>query len=204
MKLIYIVLGILVVAAVAVIVWKLFQKTNSSPHVQQVNISTSDDSQSESPYFGLRSMALDTPANQFGIENNATNPVVYGVVMDWNVGKGVITFAAFSSGDASMYTSSGGGVIGGGGNEQVRDSAKGFVSKGREFVAKARKSDDSTVPGENGVKFFILTTQGRFVASERLENFDDGSSEWLELFVEANKLITELRKVSEEPRNEDR
>ncbi len=118
--------------------------------------------------------------------------------MDWNVGKGILTFASFSSGDASMYTSSGGGMIGGVGHDKVRVAAKGLVRKAQEYVAKAHRSDDIATPSEDGIKFFILTTQGRFVANEELENFDDGTSEWLELFVEANKLIAELRTVSEE------
>ena len=58
--------------------------------------------------------------------------------------------------------------------------------------------DDTSLPNFNCVRFFILTNQGRFVADEKLENFDNGSSKWLELFIEANVVISELREMSED------
>lgn len=137
-------------------------------------------------------------ADQFGVKSTTRRPIPYGVVVDWNVGRGVITFTAFSSGDASMYTSAGGAMIGGVGHESVKDAAQSLVRKSAEYVPKTVRSDDVQSPSENNVRFFILTNQGRFVAEEDIENFDNGSSELLELFVEANKLIAELRVLDEQ------
>ena len=150
----------------------------------------------EDSYLDIRSMALTMPAGQFEIDaSSELEP--YGVVLDWNVGKGVATFTAFKSGDASMYTSTGGGIIGGVGHDNVKLAAQSLVRKSKNFINNAKKTDDISVARNGTVKFFFLTTNGRFVSEETLNNLDNGSSEWLELFIEANKLITELRAVGE-------
>ena len=199
MKPVYFFLGIVAATALVILVWKLF-RTNDSVQLTGSNIDDSSDrvAERENPYLEIRSMALNFPASQVDIEKNANNPIVYGVVMDWNVGPGVATFVGYSSGDASMYTSSGGGIIGGYAHESVAKAAKALVQKAAEFMPKAEKSEDTTTPTANKVKFFLLTTEGRFVAEEELEDFDNGTSELLELFVEANKLIGELRALDEQ------
>lgn len=141
-------------------------------------------------------MALNMPAGQFGIDASSEF-VLYGVVLDWNVGEGVATFIAFKSGDASMYTSTGGGIIGGVGHDNVKLAAQSLVRRSEYFIKDAQKTNDISVASDGTVKFFFLTTNGRFVTEESLDNLDNGSSPWLELFVEANKLITEHRALGE-------
>ncbi|MDI1243223.1 MAG: hypothetical protein PSX80_15015 [bacterium] len=150
----------------------------------------------EDPYLDIRSMALSMPAGQFEIDASSEFEP-YGVVLDWNVGKGAATFTAFKSGDASMYASTGGGIIGGVGHDNVKIAAQSLVRRSKIFIKNAKKTDDISVARDGTVKFFFLTTNGRFVSEETLDNLDNGSSPWLELFIEANKLITELRALGE-------
>lgn len=198
MKLIFLVIGIILLTTVVFIIWRLFQTPNArNSSVDLVPVSNSKSPEPDNPYLELRSQALEFPPEQFGLDSASKTPVTYGVVMDWNMGSGTATFVAFSSGDASMYTSSGGGMIGGGGREKVSTTAKAFVTKAAGYVTKAERSDDIALPVENEVKFFILTTQGRFVAKDKLKNLDNETSALLDLFIEANYFISEMRAVSE-------
>jgi len=60
--------------------------------------------------------------------------------MDWDLGDGIATFISFSTGDASMYLSSGGGLIGGGHHENVSVAAKTFVDKAQQYLDKTTKN----------------------------------------------------------------
>ena len=196
---VYIAVAGLILIGIAFAVWKLLQRSQSNPS-NTIQVETATNKSNEKPrnnaFNEMRNRALTFPSEQFEIEHQTATPIVYGVVMDWNLGEGTATFVSFMSGDASMYTSTGGGVIGGVGHENVRKASIQFMKKGQNFVSKAQRSDDLSLPNSNSVKFFLLTTQGRFVAEERLHNFDNGSSQWLDLFEEANKVITELRAIS--------
>jgi hypothetical protein len=117
--------------------------------------------------------------------------------MDWNLGAGIATFTAFQTGDASMYTNTGGGVIGGGYQENVKKAAVAFIDKAQNYLDKTTKTETTPLPEENSVKFYFLTNKGKFVAQEQMKNLENNSSQWLELFEEANKVITELRLTTE-------
>lgn len=201
MKLLYTIFGIVILVVMAIAVWKLRQNAATQP-VESVSadIPKSQPIQPQNVYLELRFQALNFPADRFDVDPVSEMPIVYGVVMDWNLGEGIVTFTSFSSGDASMYTSSGGGVIGGVEHESVKNAAKLFVRKAQQYLPIAQKSDDIAAPGNNQIKFFLLTNRGRFTAIEEIENFDNGSSNLLELFVEANKVISELRTTSERVR----
>ncbi len=149
------------------------------------------------PYRDLRNIALALTSEQVGIKIPTDQTKIYGVVMDWDVDKGTATLASFISGDASLYLSSGGGFIGGRGHDNVKKAAAAFVTKAEEYLTKATKTDETSLPNNGGVKFYFLTNKGRFVAQEEAKNFEDNSSQWLELFKEGNNLITELRIAAE-------
>jgi len=48
-------------------------------------------------------------------------------------------------------------------------------------------------PAKDCVKFYFLTNNVIFYAQYRMENIENGSSEWLKLFKEATKVLTEQR-----------
>lgn len=151
----------------------------------------------DNPYEDVRNMALNTTPEMLGLKIASDKTKVYGVVMDSNIGTGIATYAFFQTGDASLYTSTGGGVIGGGYHENVKKAAIAFIDKAQAYLNKATKTETTPLPPENSVKFYFLTNKGKFVAEEKRENFDNNSSQWLGLFLEANKVGNELRLVSE-------
>jgi hypothetical protein len=151
----------------------------------------------DNPYESLRRMALDRTPETLGLKIPSDKTRVYGVVMDWHTGDGIATFAFLQTGDASLYTSTGGGVIGGGYHENVKKATLAFIDKAQTYLDKATKTETTPLPPENTVTFYFLTSKGKFVVQEREGNFDNKSSQWLGLFIEANKVITELRLISE-------
>ena len=149
------------------------------------------------PYQDLRNLAFGATMEQIGVKFPANQTKIYGVIMDWDLGEGTATLVAFLSGDASLYFSSGGGVIGGSGHDNVKKAAAAFISKAEKYLSKTVKTDSTTLTGKDGVKFYFLTNKGKFVGQEEMKNFDNSSSQWLDLFEEGNKLITEIRMTAD-------
>ncbi len=117
--------------------------------------------------------------------------------MDWEMGGATATTVSYSTGDASLYLSSGGGVIGGGQHPNVNTAAKEFVKLGASYLSKTTKIETPNLPNKNEVLFYLLTNKGIYSATEKIENLENNSSEFMLLFEEGNKVLTELRLVSE-------
>jgi len=147
----------------------------------------------DNPYEGLRNMALNITPDQLQLTLSDNQTKVYGVVMDWDLGEGIATLISFSTGDASMYLSTGGGMIGAGHHENVSNAVKAFVDKAQTYLDKTTKTETTPLPAKNSVRFYLLTNKGKFSAQETLKNFENNSSTWLTLFEEGNKVISELR-----------
>ena len=153
--------------------------------------------EAQEAYNGLRDMALNTTAAQLELNIAADQVLVYGVVMDWDLGEGIATLVSFSTGDASMYLSSGGGVIGGGPHENVSRAAKELVHKGQQYLSKMDPTTTTPQPDKSCVRFYLLTNKGKFYAQEKFANIENKTSAWLPLFEECNKVITELRSAGD-------
>lgn len=149
-------------------------------------------SPNNNPYQDLRSLAFGATMEQIGVNFPADQTKVYGVIMDWDVGEETATLVAFLSGDISLYLSSGGGVIGGGEHDNVKQAAVNFINKAEKYLSKTVKTESTPLPGKDDVKFYFLTNKGKFVGQEEVKNFANNSSQWLDLFEEGNKLITEI------------
>ena len=160
----------------------------TKPKVHQTN---------ENAFEGLRKMAFTATPEQLGLSLPADKTVVYGIVMDWEMGGATATTVSYQTGDASLYLSSGGGVIGGGQHQNVNSAARQFVSLGQTYLDKATKTETTGLPTTDQVKFYFLTNKGKFVGQDNMKNFENNSSEWLKLFEEGNKVLTELRMTTE-------
>lgn len=145
------------------------------------------------PYNDLRHLALSATAKQIGIQLPIDQTKIYGIIMDWDLGEGTATLVSFLSGDASLYLSSGGGFIGSGRHDNVKQAARAFINKAETYLSKTTKTETALLPDKDGVNFYFLTNEGKFVGQEEMKNFENNSSEWLDLFEEGNKLITEIR-----------
>ena len=87
----------------------------------------------------------------------------YGVIVEFMQGDLVVTITAFSTGDASMYFSTGGGVIGGIGRPAVSELARSIVNDVAPLVPQLVRSDAVEPPNAGEYCFYVLTPSGRFV-----------------------------------------
>ena len=127
----------------------------------------------ENAFEGLRNMAFTVTPDQLGLKLATDKTVVYGVVMDWEMGGATATTVSYQTGDASLYLSSGGGVIGGGQHENVNSAAKRFVTLAQTFIDKTTKTETTPLPSTDEVKFYLLTNKGIFVGQEKMKNFEN-------------------------------
>lgn len=151
----------------------------------------------ENSFEGLRNMAFSATPEQLGLSLPTDKTVVYGLIMDWEMGGATASTVAYQTGDASLYLSSGGGVIGGGQHQNVNSAAKQFVTLAQTFLDKTTKTETTPLPSTDEVKFYLLTNKGVYEGQEQMKNFENNSSTWLKLFEEGNIVLTELRKTSE-------
>jgi len=151
----------------------------------------------ENAFEGLRNMAFSVTPEQLGLSLPIDKKKVYGVIMDWEMDGATASIVAYQTGDASLYLSSGGGVIGGGQHQNVRSATKEFVNLGQIYLDKSTKTESTTLPIANEVKFYLLTNDGVYVGSEQMKKLENQSSIWMKLFEEGNKVITELRTIDE-------
>lgn len=155
------------------------------------------DEQKENPFTELREKAFHITPKELGLTVSNEETKVFGIVMDWEMDGATATTISFITGDASLYLSSGGGVIGGGTNQNVKIAAEKFVELAQSFLSKAKKTESNKLPETNNVNFYLLTNKGTYVGIENIENFDNNSSEWLPLFEQGNRVLSELRNISE-------
>jgi len=198
----YAIVGLIILAGL--VFYKISCKNKSSTNTNKWTKQQAQDTAQlkkadpkNNPYQDLRNLAFGATMEQVGVKFIADQTKIYGVIMDWDLGEGTATLVAFLSGDASLYLSSGGGVIGGRGHDNVKQAATAFINKAEKYLSKTVKTDSTPLPGKDGVKFYFLTNKGKFVGQEEVKNFENNSSQWLDLFEEENKLITEIRLVAD-------
>ena len=78
-------------------------------------------------------------------------------VMDWHVGSGVATLAAYSDGAVSMYHSSGGGVIGAGANQAIKAAGLRFFAQLGNLASGLGPAIEYPLPGPGLVTFWLVT-----------------------------------------------
>lgn len=198
MKMAYAIIGIVLIAGLVFYITSC--KNKSSVDTKKLTGQTAQDTTQlrkvdpkNNPYQDLRNLAFTATMDLIGVKLPAHQTKIYGIIMDWELGEGTATLVAFLSGDASLYLSSGGGAIGGKKHDNVKQAAVAFINKAEKYLSKAVKTDSTTLPGKDSVTFYFLTNKGKFVGKEAVKNFDNDSSQWLDLFAEGNKLITEIR-----------
>jgi hypothetical protein len=198
MKMIYLLIAILIIGGLIYYFSKA--KRGTTPSKNSISNGQQEDTTSipqDDLYEGLRNLAINLTPDQFQLSLPNDQTKVYGVVMDWDVGRGTATLTSFTTGDASLYLSSGGGMLGGGQHQSVSNAAKSFVDKAQNYLDKTIKTETTPLPDKNCVRFYLLTNKGKFSAQEGLQNFENNSSSWLELFEEGNKVISALRLINE-------
>lgn len=154
----------------------------------------------QNPYEGLRSMALNTSATRLGLDLPKAPTTAYGVIIDMGVGHGTATLVAFSTGDASLYLSTGGGVIGGGQHPSVKRSAIDLIQSVQTSLASFSSTTEFDVPPSGKVRFYILTNKGILTAIESEDQINSGTLPLSPVWHAGQKLLTEIRMASDKPR----
>lgn len=137
-------------------------------------------------------MRLDTGRAQ----RAANGPVSFGLIHEfWQRGV-LVTLAAFSTGDLSLYFCHGGGILGGIQHDRVAEMVRKTIPLLAPLTRQLERSDDIEPPKPGEITFTILTDEGRF--RSRLEAMPERNKENANFQLRAlsQGLITELRKAS--------
>ncbi|MFK7787650.1 MAG: hypothetical protein AB8B56_21185 [Crocinitomicaceae bacterium] len=151
----------------------------------------------KNPYQDMREMAFNMSWQELGLEKDDSTIALYGVIMDWDMGSGIVTLVAYSTGDTSLYMSSGAGFIGAGRHEDVNQLVQGFISESASQINHAQPDDSRDLPTNGDIIFHFLTTQGKFSQKDNIGSMEDQTSPNLPYFEAANQVITAIRIASE-------
>lgn len=151
------------------------------------------DPDSGSVYAGLRKMALQTTPSSLRLKLDDRQTTPFGIVMDFGSSKGTATLVAFSTGDASLYFSSGGGIIGGIGRENVKSAAKALVEAASSVLAKMSPATSFPESAEGMTNIFVLTNHGVVDTEAGSDDLASGKSDFSALFNAGQDVITQLR-----------
>jgi hypothetical protein len=151
-------------------------------------------------YPGLRKLALGMTPRLLGIKITPGGAQPYGILMETGYPTGVATLTAFSSGDASLYYSTGGGVIGGIAHETVRAAARQLVASSHDFLPAMVKTTAYPLPALGQTRFYVLTTKGIYTAEASETDLGMRQSKLSPLFYRGQAVITELRLIVEKRR----
>ena len=144
-------------------------------------------------YSILRNKAFTVTYKDLGEPQTSGKQGAYGVLMETVMDKAVVSLVAFSTGDASLYFSTGGGMIGGVSHENVRKAAVGFSLKAGEFLEKCQKTTSFPPPVSGKVAFYIFTKEGVYTVQTDEKNFEDGKDALAPLFFAGQEVITQFR-----------
>ena len=150
----------------------------------------------------LRIKMLTTPPSEVGIQPTETYRRVYGVLMDWHLDDQTVTVVSMCDGQASLYTTSTFGIIGGIGHESVRSAATDFVRSAQTHYGDAVLTTQYPYPSPGQTRFYLVCFDGVRVIDTKTDAVADGTGGLSDLFAAGQRVITELRAVTE--RMEDR
>jgi hypothetical protein len=193
MRMTYIIIFALLVAG---LIYYLMTRKNSDmvdnqPTQQTIN-------PEGNPYADLRGKIFGMTPEQLGLIATIEEEP-YAVIMDMGMDRdATATLVSIADGNASIYLSSGGGVIGGYAHENCRKAAIDFVTMGKNYFAKMIPVDSFPLPKAGYVRFYILTNKRKYSIEKEIDKIENDESGWGELFYEGNKVITELRLISEQ------
>ena len=145
----------------------------------------------------LRKKILTASASEMGLKSTKDYPRVHTALMDWPLGTNIISVYGSCTGDASIYTTSTFGVIGGIGHETVRNAAHQFVKIAETHYDDAVPTKDLPYPKPGQIYFYLVCFDGVRMIDVAEESLRTGKDKCLDLGNAAQRLITELRMVTE-------
>ncbi|MES2704697.1 MAG: hypothetical protein V4649_18800 [Bacteroidota bacterium] len=143
-------------------------------------------------YTVFRKQAVSVTPGQLKIAIPNSETLVYGVVMDMDLGNAMVTVAAYLTGAASMYFSTGEGQSGGGKSPVVGEAAVDFVTAAQDYLDKARLVPAIEPPLKRSMRFYLLTNQHMYLLEEDLNRLETNSSQLAGLFQMGNEVIRRM------------
>ena len=143
---------------------------------------------------GLREQAFNFKLSDLEKFRSLGDYGVYGVIIEMGYEKGFVTIAGFTSGDASIYFSTGGGFIGGVGKEPIKNAALNLVNTALNFVTDFEKTEQYPAPKFGQTNFYILTKDGLLTMEAKTNEFKpNGPHPLTPLFAAGQDVITAYR-----------
>ena len=152
----------------------------------------------------MRLKQLTMPPTEFGQNPTPEYPRVCAVLMDWPIEAGTVTAVARTTGDASVYTTGTFGVFGGIGHETVTSAAKGCVKVAERHFDDSSPTKDYPYPKAGRVRFYLVGYDGVRVIDRDLESLRMGKDKCSDLYEAAQRVVTELRLITEKQKGERR
>ena len=152
-------------------------------------VGTKDTPPEDDSYQGLRNLAINVTPAQLKLTIPGDETLVYGVVMDCDLGAAIVTLTAYITGAANIYINTGGGKTGGGKNPAVGEAAVELVTAAQTYIGRAIRVTTAEQCDKGCVRFYLLTNKGIYAAQEQLLHIEDGTSAWLVLFAKGNELV---------------
>lgn len=172
-----------------------FVKRNRSQNKSPIE---KTESVSESGFEEWRLTALQVNEKHLKITVPEGSLLVYGVVMDWNLGGSFMTVAAYVTGAANMCLSSGEIYAGGGLHPAVSAAAVAFVGEAQDKLERCVPTETTQLPYEGFIRFSLLTNRGRYAGQEELVQVELGNSPWMNMFASGSRLMQEIRQYAAE------
>tara|TARA_R110002073_G_scaffold14554_2_gene59371 strand:+ start:57274 stop:57846 length:573 start_codon:yes stop_codon:yes gene_type:complete len=189
---IYILIAVILIAGIT-----LFMKSSNKGKTEIVKQNSTEYQTDQNPFTDMRNMAFSATSEQLGLEGIKKN-AVYGIISEMDMNGATVTVVTFITGDTSLYLSSGGGFIGAGQHKSVQKVVKEYVGNGQKYIEKATKIEKADLPKKGMTNFNFLTENGIYSISKSLSELESGKSEFSNLFIELNEVISQIRLKSEQ------
>ncbi|HEX3072546.1 MAG TPA: hypothetical protein VHP30_02930 [Ignavibacteriales bacterium] len=155
--------------------------------------STNNERESYDMYLKMRDLAFSITPDKLHLNMKEMENQIYGTLIEFKLESAFVTIAAFISGDASIYFSSGGGFIGGFAYDTIKNSAIRLNRIANEYLCDAKLTTNFDIPKDEEVKFYFLTSQGIYLIEDDRKKINRFRSKYSSLFVIGNDIITGYR-----------
>lgn len=145
----------------------------------------------------MRLKMLTAEPSVFGQMQTQEFPHVWGLVMDWPLPAGIMTLVCFTTGDASIYTTSSFGLLGGIGHENVRTGVKNCIKVAQQYYEDATPTKEYPYPASNRVHFYLVCyNEIRMIVAD-LEAVSRTGDKCSGLYTAAQRVVTEMRLIAQ-------
>jgi hypothetical protein len=145
----------------------------------------------------MRLKMLNAAPSDFNQAQTQEFPHVWGLVMDWPLPAGIMTLVCFTTGDASIYTTTSFGVLGGIAHQKVRNAVENCIKVAQSYYEDATPTQEYPYPTNNQVNFYLVCyNEVRMIVAD-LKAVSQTEDKCSGLYAVAQKVITEIRLIAQ-------